>query len=259
MKNLKNLAFVAGGLLTLTLTSCSTTKIATNDGHNAQNSLDYAGVYYGVLPCADCSGIGTKVYVNMDKTYVLEQNYLGKKDAKFLEDGSYSWNTAGNTISLKPKTKNGSTYNFFVGENTLTMLDQKSKKITGNLKDYYILTKGHAELYGKTWQLKEMYNMPFDKNKTMKKQGYITFDEKEMRFSANAGCNQMNGSFEIKGDNQMTFGNAMSTMMACNNMQDEQTLSKVLTETKMFQILDGKLVLMDGKQNIIASFSSSKK
>ena len=30
-----------------------------DSAHNAQNSLDWAGDYQGILPCADCEGINT--------------------------------------------------------------------------------------------------------------------------------------------------------------------------------------------------------
>ena len=37
------------------------------DMHNAENSLDIAGVYKGVLPCADCEGIETTIVLKDDK------------------------------------------------------------------------------------------------------------------------------------------------------------------------------------------------
>ena len=35
------------------------TEGVVNDEHNAKNSLDYIGMYKGILPCADCEGIET--------------------------------------------------------------------------------------------------------------------------------------------------------------------------------------------------------
>ena len=37
--------------------------------HNAQSSLDWAGEYKGLTPCADCSGIKTKLILKSDHTY----------------------------------------------------------------------------------------------------------------------------------------------------------------------------------------------
>ena len=36
--------------------------------HNSQNSLDWAGVYQGILPCADCEGFDTVITLNWDET-----------------------------------------------------------------------------------------------------------------------------------------------------------------------------------------------
>ncbi len=41
------------------------------DMHTSQNSLDWAGVYEGVLPCADCPGIQTRLTLSRDETYEL--------------------------------------------------------------------------------------------------------------------------------------------------------------------------------------------
>jgi copper homeostasis protein (lipoprotein) len=35
------------------------TTIIVIDEHNAKNSLDYIGMYKGIVPCADCEGIET--------------------------------------------------------------------------------------------------------------------------------------------------------------------------------------------------------
>ena len=38
-----------------------------DDQHNSRNSLDWNGVYKGVLPCADCEGIETVITLLNDK------------------------------------------------------------------------------------------------------------------------------------------------------------------------------------------------
>lgn len=51
----------------------------------------YLGTYEGVLPCADCEGIKTKITFNKDTTYDLEVEYLGGKEEmpKIVENGVY--------------------------------------------------------------------------------------------------------------------------------------------------------------------------
>lgn len=109
------------------------------DSHTSSNSLDYTGKYTGILPCADCEGIATEIQINKDNTYSKRIRYIGKGDQIFEEKGSYSWKSAGNTISLIGSPGNPSLY--YVGENTLTQLDMKGNKITGDLAGNYILRK----------------------------------------------------------------------------------------------------------------------
>ena len=52
------------------------------DGHTAENSLDWAGTYSGLMPCADCEGIQTQLTLKQDKTYVLDEHYV--KNGKAL-------------------------------------------------------------------------------------------------------------------------------------------------------------------------------
>jgi copper homeostasis protein (lipoprotein) len=109
------------------------------DGHNSANSLDIEGTYKGNLPCADCEGIETEITLNKDLTFVKRSKYLGKDNKVFEESGSYSWNQAGNTITLS-SIKNAPNQ-YFVGENIIQQLDMEGRKITGDLAEKYILTK----------------------------------------------------------------------------------------------------------------------
>jgi len=52
---------------------------------NSLNSLDWPGIYRGVLPCADCEGIETEIKINADLTYVISSTYLGKNEEAFKE------------------------------------------------------------------------------------------------------------------------------------------------------------------------------
>lgn len=119
--------------------------IVAVDSHTSQTSLDYYGVYEGVLPCADCEGIKTKLTLNKDETFVLETSYLknGQNLSPQKYSGKFSWNEAGNTI----KVEGVEDFNnqFFVGEGKLFVLDMSGEKITSSLKDHYVLEQ--TEVY----------------------------------------------------------------------------------------------------------------
>lgn len=259
LKSLKTVGFASA--IMLSLASCNTTK-TNNDSvkneaaasHNAKNSLDYDGIYLGILPCADCEGIKTTVYINRDNTYVLKQEYLGKKGNKFEEKGNYIWDKNDNEFTLKPSNANGQALKFFVGEKTLTVLDASGQKITGNLSDHYILSKDNVALLNKKWRIMSLYGKSFNSEKTTKKEGYLQFNDQENSFSATAGCNQMFGGFKLKPNNQLELGNTASTMMACSDMSAERDLGKVLSEAKSFQVNADQLSLLNKDKQVIAQF-----
>ncbi|MBG43006.1 MAG: hypothetical protein CL530_03465 [Aequorivita sp.] len=110
------------------------------DSHNSENSLDWAGIYEGTTPCADCEGIKTVLELRDDKTYALSQTYLGKPEAEneFTKTGDFVWDETGSKVLLKSEND---TLQYKVGENQLWMLDKSGNVITGDLADLYILKK----------------------------------------------------------------------------------------------------------------------
>jgi copper homeostasis protein (lipoprotein) len=121
-------------------TAQETDTMVADNAHSSQNSLDWSGMYKGVVPCADCEGIETILVLNADQSYLLRTTYLGKPDTKATEKtGSLTWNAEGNTVILGGIENAPNQY--FVGENKLIQLDLSGKKITGQLADKYVLVK----------------------------------------------------------------------------------------------------------------------
>jgi len=110
-----------------------------NNEHKAINSLDYMGIYSGVLPCADCEGIQTTIELGSGNSYVKKIIYLGKEDQQVVETGgTFTWNDAGNTITLNEEIEPNQ---YFVGENILFHLDIDGNRISGDLAAKYELKK----------------------------------------------------------------------------------------------------------------------
>jgi uncharacterized lipoprotein NlpE involved in copper resistance len=105
--------------------------------HNARTSLDWAGTYQGMLPCADCEAINTTVTLNADGSYKLERVYVGKSAQVFTEHGIFNWSDIGSTVLLEAEQP----VQFFVAENQLFMLDKQGKRIEGDLAARYRLQK----------------------------------------------------------------------------------------------------------------------
>ena len=123
-----------------------------NPHHNARNSLDWAGVYQGIVPSASGMGIQVQLVLQQDETFLLRYEYLtgeepipeigsfgwGKQDVDALASGSFEWDEAGNVVRLD--VENWPPY-FQVGEGRLTQLDMSGNLITGDLAENYVLTK----------------------------------------------------------------------------------------------------------------------
>ena len=121
-------------------TTEATSETVIDSEHTAENSLDWDGTYKGVLPCADCEGIETKLELNQDKTYELKETYLGKGDGKVFETkGSFQFDS--NNRSVIELDKAGDSRKYFVAEGYLKALDLEGNEITGALADKYQLKK----------------------------------------------------------------------------------------------------------------------
>lgn len=121
-----------------TTQTADTTATAPPGYENVSSEL--AGMYKGVLPCADCEGIETVLVLNADNTFLLKTTYLGKPETAATEKtGTMRWNPEKSFIVLGGLENVPTMY--VVGENKLTQLDMEGNPITGNLADKYILTK----------------------------------------------------------------------------------------------------------------------
>lgn len=93
------------------------------------------------------------------------------------------------------------------------------------------------------WVMEEMTNVELKKENLMKGLPMFEFNLSEMRFSGHAGCNQILGAIDLKG-NKITFGNLISTKMACPDMTVEEKVGQLLNNnTLSYRIEKLKLVL----------------
>lgn len=108
------------------------TEAEFKDEHTSENSLDYAGVYKGQLPCADCRGINVELTLGYDGNYDYKMTYLDVKgkDETFDQQGRFTWNKAGQVVTLEGTTGGpDDEMSYFVGENVLLPADKDGKII----------------------------------------------------------------------------------------------------------------------------------
>lgn len=251
----------------------STAVEMVSDDHNARISLDYQGTYVGSLPCADCESIETTIILT-DDSFIKEVVYKGKSKEIFRESGSFEWNKEGNTITLMGIEKPNQ---YFVGENVLFHLDINGKRIEGDLASNYELIKKEQEtplvakenkigetqsdkkiaLKDSKWKLVKLYGKEVS-NTNEKRPIGITFTSNG-RMSAFVGCNSMGGSYTLdESKNTIKFSKIMSTMMACEDMNTEKELAKILEIADNYNF-DGKtLKLNKARMATLAEFEIIK-
>lgn len=151
----KSLLIVAMTTITLGLSACSKTQEPSSNenmdsensaqmntpatsrslpaGDTAETSLDWAGEYEGVFPCADCEGIKIELELKPNNTYKLSEEYLGSNPQTESETkGSFSFDAVDKSlITLDEKADHRK---FTIGEGFIEARDlQTGKKIESSL------------------------------------------------------------------------------------------------------------------------------
>ena len=255
----------AAMMICLTFSACksekteeatTSTEIAASsfpDTHTSQNSLDWNGVYQGVIPCGDCEGIETRVTLKSDGTFIRSLKYLGKDPNGFFDQGKFTWESSGSKIILNGE--NGETQMYQVGENVLFHLDKEGNRISGILAENYKLAKNPTDprLEGKKWVLVELNGKPIVR-KEGSQEGFIQFDMETSSASGNSTCNSFSGGYELKEQNKISFGNIAGTMMACEDMETERNFYDALAQTDNYNVVGTVMTLNKGKMDPLAKF-----
>jgi uncharacterized lipoprotein NlpE involved in copper resistance len=117
---------------------CRRSSRAVDAAHNSRNSLNWQGVYAGVIPAADGPGISVQITLNDDETYTIRYQYIDRAGSGFTDSGAFTWDDEGSVITLD--TRDFPPY-YQVGENRLIQLDMSGEPIRGGLADNYVLKK----------------------------------------------------------------------------------------------------------------------
>ena len=224
---------------------------------NSRTSLDWNGIYNGILPCADCEGIETIISLKEDFSYTKKLKYLGKEDTFTISKGNFTWDDSGNLIYLDTDKPNG----YRVGENQLFALDMNDEKITGDLQDLYVLKKLSEEdlLLNNYWKLTSLNGEILKITENKSSEAHIQFIKEDTLVVGSGGCNRLRGSFKLEAQtNHLSFKQISTTLMACENLDTETTFLKVLENINQFQIKNDSLHLFNDDKTNLASFVESE-
>lgn len=236
------------------ITSCKTFQKSQNTkpvtkNDTGINSVNWQGTYLGVLPCADCEGIKTRIVLNADLSYSRETMYIGKDEKIFQTKGTFKWEDRGAKITIGDTEKQV----YQVGENILIQLDKNGRKITGDLVGKYIMEKEKIELTGKYWKLVRLNGKPVENTQ---REPFIKFTGIENRVNGNSSCNMFNGKYELAVGNGIKFMPFAMTKMACVGNSIENEFMQILEKTTNYSLSASELLLQDEYETTLAKFEA---
>lgn len=132
-------ALLLSGVM-LAVAGCAQKNAATPAAQTAAAAEVHAlsGVYEGMLPCADCAGIRTALYLRAVGTYTRVSHYEGA-DGAFDEGGS--WRLEKDRIVFTPAAAKDETWAARPIPNGLRLLDREGGEVEGPLAPMYDLKR----------------------------------------------------------------------------------------------------------------------
>ena len=252
-------ALLAGGVFLGALLGCAGPSGSRPDteplpiGDNSRTSLDWAGIYGGTLPCADCPGIRTRIELREDGTFTRSVLYLDRDPRPRTDTGRFTWDESGSRITLGDGRD---AQQYQVGENVLFPLDRSGRRITGNLAAAYRLEKtvNDPRIENRRWQLVELNGRPIEPP-TDRDGAYFELDAAEARVTGNASCNRFFGTYELMTGSRIRFGSDIgSTMMACPELEQGREFLDMLRRVDNYSVGDAGLSLNRARMAPLARF-----
>jgi heat shock protein HslJ len=120
------------------------------------------------------------------------------------------------------------------------------------------VTSSKPALEGTYWVLTELQGKAVTPPAAGQKPYFIYFSKNKSRVSLSGGCNVMGGSYELREGNRITFGNMMSTMMACPDMTVEEALRKMPEAVDNYAILGDELMFAKARMAPYVRFKAAK-
>lgn len=88
---------------------------------------------------------------------------------------------------------------------------------------------------------------------------YLKLNSSTSSFESKAGCNQINGKFQLK-DNYISFSNSMATKMYCfETMKLEDSFLSILEHPSKYVVVDSTRLILLKDDMVIAQFELVKR
>jgi hypothetical protein len=96
------------------------------------NAGQLDGSYEGVLPCADCSGVSTRLTLLSNNRYLLQEIFLGKSALVFNDHGRWTLSLGGKRVDLISNRRSYTQYFSGLSVNELRALDRQGNASSDN-------------------------------------------------------------------------------------------------------------------------------
>lgn len=230
------------------------------DAHVSRSSLDWAGTYQALMPCADCAAILTTLVLAEDGNYELKRLFVGEDGALFDDRGRFSWSEDGRRITLDI---GDAPTDYLVQENRLVQLDLSGERITGELADRHILhkvtdpdpliTPVSFPLFDTRWELLTLRGE--DLPRTLQEKPWLEL-RRDGTVAGFAGCNAFSGTYTLEG-RQLRFNDMAATLRGCLDPAMNDTLLEVLQEVDNFTRSSNTLSLNRARMAPLAQFEAT--
>lgn len=111
---------------------------ATDDNYVDLTAV--SGTYEGTLPAADCPGIKTVLTIKADSTYLLQQDYIDKKNGHDEASGVFKVLDGKRLVLVRPSSGE-QTYYKVKDNNSIVMTDSLGVEPEGETAKLYVLKK----------------------------------------------------------------------------------------------------------------------
>jgi heat shock protein HslJ len=229
------------------------------DMHNSQNSLDWSGVYEGIVACQDCPGTQMRLTLGQDGSFELSRRALVRGAVPSSAKGQFTWQPDGNTIVLDAS---GGAQGFAVGEGRVIVLNSDGSRPDAAGASLLRLASvqpdartGLAEmLEDHRWTLSGATgadNQPLGNLFPSADRPFV-FSFAGSRLLVEGGCNSLRSGYQLGADGLLTLSQLASTQMACDPplMAADKALSGLLAAPV-------ELVLVPGPEPTLGMLAAS--
>ena len=225
---------------------------------SSRTSIDWVGAYEGNIHCTQCATHKVRLALYSDKTYIITEYDANQSSKPYHNLGTFRWDEQGQGIFLQGGKESNMWYQ--IGENKITVLDKNYTSLPQTSPDDNILYKTSSkndkpikEVENYYWKLISLGEKPLALEKNIRFP-YIFLQKDEKRFYGFAGCNRVTGAYTLPSTMHISFPNALSTRMMCQDIALEQGFLALLNQIKTYQLENNILSAFDANKTLLGKF-----